>query len=110
MFGYSYKKNKIQQLEERIAELEKRRFCASDIPIGEFYCKQYCINGVPYYTWVPFTLRQVVEVCPEGAIKIDRGYDEEKLWLRKDEFFYYSCVYTEIKKRIEEKMKEDKSK
>jgi len=107
-------REKIKVLEERVNHLEKYRFHVSEIPIGEYLVKEplnaFFVDAEPFYRWVPFCTRDVVEVCPEGAIKLKRSYNSEGFWLRKDEFFYYSCVYTEIKKRIEEKMKKDKSK
>ena len=102
-------KERIKLLEEKITGLEKSRFSISDIPSGEYLIKNNDVySRIQKYSWFPFTHRDILETCPEGSIKL-RFYDTS-IWLKKDEFFYYSCVYTEIKKRIEEKMKEDKSK
>lgn len=103
-------RKRIELLEKKVGMLELRRgISLTDIPIGEYLIKNDSIyGGIQKYSWLPFTHRDIIETCPEGSIKL-KFYDTS-IWLAKGQFFYYSCVYTEIKKRIEEKMKEDKSK
>ena len=107
-----FNSEEIKCLKRRIEELEKNRFHVSEFPIGEYLSREenyFQLGGEPILKWIPFSLKHIVETCPEGSIKI-RLWHDCSFWLTKDEFFYYNSAYISIKEKIEAKMKEKSKK
>jgi hypothetical protein len=102
-----FNSEEIKCLKRRIEELEKNRFSVLELPIGEYITRDIW-GGKVYSKWVPFSYKDIKETCPEGSIKMARWIDLSncELWVPKDEFFFYSSVYSSIKEKIEAKFKE----